>query len=995
MAHGFLTPTPVSGDNFWKNLKTVYKGLRDLYKLYDTGNKILKANLRELDPKQLAAGQQKALPGANQKALAAAPATKMLGAGAGSLAKRDSGLTTSSGGGLEKNNRPELPPGGPRLGATGGIAGKGGTFTNIGGISSGGGLNADTFFKQATTGVGQSGEYLTNAQRREAFIKSRQESVKTTTSAASPPISPDSGIEIVAAVNRNTQMIVSLVDAVKAQTTTEVQTSEKQMQAQETMMLRAASRQKESDLEQGNDLSGFMTPENYAKRKKNEEKKETGSKLKEFFRGPNPFQKPEGCGCSPFMPGPGGGMPFGGAPGGGGLPTPDFVDEYRDMNRRPGSRLGGGASVTRRGGGARRATRLATKIGGKGVGKAVGKGLGKGLLKKIPGVGVLAGGAFAAERAMKGDWLGAGGELLSGVASLIPGLGTAVSTGIDAGLMARDAGLTPFAKGGIVTSPVAGLVGEAGNEGVFPLEGSKGKKVFEMFGQGMIDAQLDNRRDFAKIQSAGLKQYYEKEGGFEKMGKGLKGFFASLAGGIASLLGGPANAGTLDQAADYLNGGDTSSLASFIGGLESGNDYTKMVGGKKDSSVLGKTISELSAEKGDKFAMGRYQIQMATAKDVLKGAGIDASKFKFDQAGQDKIFELLLKRRGIDDFMSGKISKDKFAKNLSMEWAALPKDASGSGYYDGVGSNKSLTSYSSVLGQLDSLKQSGTAFGDVAGAGASGLTKGTGTFIQGNTGASRGDHFHIGPDEYRLGGKSTEQGKKDAREAAFKVAKGLMAKGTSFYFSNLAGFGLSKPWYKGKGDKKTDEQLRNAILGEQNGHASRSKGGSWGGIDIATAHGTKLPVGVGAVKDRGDGFGNAATIMGTKGFVGHGASGSRATKSDELVAISPPPAPEGITPGVSPTSRGSRGGQRGGGSSPGSLQASAANPNTGTSMMATSQQVAMASASGGGATVINNYYTAAGGGAGGGVNGNNVGPGIGMESTGLPILSQLSLAARA
>ena len=54
MAHGFLAYEPVSGDNFWKNLKDVYKGLKDLAKLYDTGNKILKANVRELDPKQLA-----------------------------------------------------------------------------------------------------------------------------------------------------------------------------------------------------------------------------------------------------------------------------------------------------------------------------------------------------------------------------------------------------------------------------------------------------------------------------------------------------------------------------------------------------------------------------------------------------------------------------------------------------------------------------------------------------------------------------------------------------------------------------------------------------------------------------------------------------------------------------------------------------------------------------------------------------------------------------
>ena len=76
---------------------------------------------------------------------------------------------------------------------------------------------------------------------------------------------------------------------------------------------------------------------------------------------------------------------------------------------------------------------------GKGaITKAAGKGVGKSLLKKIPGVGLIAGLGFAASRLMKGDALGAFGEVASGVASLVPGIGTAVSATIDAGLMAKD-----------------------------------------------------------------------------------------------------------------------------------------------------------------------------------------------------------------------------------------------------------------------------------------------------------------------------------------------------------------------------------------------------------------------------------------------------------------------------------------------------------------------------------------------------------------------------
>jgi len=82
------------------------------------------------------------------------------------------------------------------------------------------------------------------------------------------------------------------------------------------------------------------------------------------------------------------------------------------------------------------------KTTGKNVAKTVGKtatkAVGKSLLKKIPLIGALAGVGFAISRAAKGDYAGAALELASGAASTIPGLGTAASVAIDAGLAARD-----------------------------------------------------------------------------------------------------------------------------------------------------------------------------------------------------------------------------------------------------------------------------------------------------------------------------------------------------------------------------------------------------------------------------------------------------------------------------------------------------------------------------------------------------------------------------
>ena len=80
--------------------------------------------------------------------------------------------------------------------------------------------------------------------------------------------------------------------------------------------------------------------------------------------------------------------------------------------------------------GIKEATKTATKVGAKSLGKS--------FLKKIPLIGAIAGIGFGLQRAMSGDWLGAAGEMASGVLGTIPGLGTAASTAIDVGLAAKD-----------------------------------------------------------------------------------------------------------------------------------------------------------------------------------------------------------------------------------------------------------------------------------------------------------------------------------------------------------------------------------------------------------------------------------------------------------------------------------------------------------------------------------------------------------------------------
>ena len=93
------------------------------------------------------------------------------------------------------------------------------------------------------------------------------------------------------------------------------------------------------------------------------------------------------------------------------------------------------------------AAKTAAKTGAKTAAKVGAKSLGKSLLKKLPFVGLGMGLLFAAEKAMAGDFSGAALEAASGGASMIPGIGTGASVGIDALIAAKDMGAFGGAPG--------------------------------------------------------------------------------------------------------------------------------------------------------------------------------------------------------------------------------------------------------------------------------------------------------------------------------------------------------------------------------------------------------------------------------------------------------------------------------------------------------------------------------------------------------------------
>lgn len=160
-------------------------------------------------------------------------------------------------------------------------------------------------------------------------------------------------------------------------------------------------------------------------------------------------------------------------------------------------------------------TKAVSKIGGKAAGKIGAKAVGKSLLKKIPIIGAVAGLGFGAMRALQGDFAGAAGEVASGVASTLPGMGTAASFAIDAGLAARDisrAGNEDSAEG--TTEPIDGARAEGGPvsaNGSY-LVGENGPEIFSPNSSGAIKTNpvtKSNLETGANNAAANLKEMTE------------------------------------------------------------------------------------------------------------------------------------------------------------------------------------------------------------------------------------------------------------------------------------------------------------------------------------------------------------------------------------------------------------------------------------------------------------------------------------------------------
>ena len=421
-------------------------------------------------------------------------------------------LVNNRGGAVTSPGQKALPPGSvPRLpGSADAPSGGGPTPKKKFDIVDGGpkGLNIQSYLNKDTGDVDIEGLRASGASpgdmkmlvKEGRQIKRDQGIAPTGESLGAPPIPSapvgDSGAQIVAALSQNTAAIVRMESAVKDQTANDTNLANQEIQASEQMFAQQRATLKETAMEKGGPSAGALAAA-------------------------------------------GSGAPAGGG-GGGGL----------------GGLLGMGASLLGGMGGLGKGMKglgkglkgIGGKLLGKGAGKGLLKGAGKGLLKgglkmgikKIPIAGLLAGGVFAAQRAMAGDLAGAGLELASGAASTVPGVGTAASLGIDAALMARDASMPQASGGAILSGPKSGYPAMMhGTEMV--LSGNKSKetlKIGEALAEGQLRFQKLRKNDFARLAGEGLKFYFEKMSGFGTLLKGIGALISLIPGvkGVGNML---------------------------------------------------------------------------------------------------------------------------------------------------------------------------------------------------------------------------------------------------------------------------------------------------------------------------------------------------------------------------------------------------------------------------------------------------------------------------
>lgn len=159
-------------------------------------------------------------------------------------------------------------------------------------------------------------------------------------------------------------------------------------------------------------------------------------------------------------------------------------------------------------------------------------------------------------------------------------------------------------------------------------------------------------------------------------------------------------------------------ILDVIGYKEAPKGYDTIYGNNQNKlpkQITEMTLDELILNQSEftrrfkSSASGRYQFMRATLLDLKKTEKLSGRE-KFTPDFQDRLGYALLRRRGYDAWVAGKISHDAFMIGIAKEWASFPvpydmqgahkRVMRGQSYYAGDALNKSLIDPGTVWNSL-------------------------------------------------------------------------------------------------------------------------------------------------------------------------------------------------------------------------------------------------------------------------------------------------------
>ncbi len=162
----------------------------------------------------------------------------------------------------------------------------------------------------------------------------------------------------------------------------------------------------------------------------------------------------------------------------------------------------------------------------------------------------------------------------------------------------------------------------------------------------------------------------------------------------------PAPAGGGATPTGQPNALNVDKLLNYIGQKEAQGNYNMLVGSKIKSDLTSMTVAEVMkfqdnmisgrgpTGKHESTAVGKYQIIQETLAGLIRNGIIKPGDI-FNSSTQDRAAIALLKEKGMDAYVSGKMSKEQFADRVARVWASMPL-GSGQSAAAGIGSNKAL-----------------------------------------------------------------------------------------------------------------------------------------------------------------------------------------------------------------------------------------------------------------------------------------------------------------